>query len=140
MQCGFATCGRGGALRFMFAKQTHHTSFASASYRRSRCFVKFSKPLISWAFRAFRGKKQPSFTIAPFLEAFGQICLTQINRRWLIFIFLMCRKTFLNRIADVLFRLYNYNATTKEVYMQKHRKEENLWKKHRSFWNITSSV
>jgi hypothetical protein len=42
-------------------------------------------------------------------------------------------KYFLNRTADVLFRLYNYNATTKEVYMQKHRNEENLWKKHRSY-------
>ena len=71
MKCGFATCGRGGALRFMFAKQTHHTSFASASYRRSRCFVKCSKPLISRAFCVFRGKKHPSFTIAPLLRPYG---------------------------------------------------------------------
>ena len=59
MKCGFATCGRGGALRFMFAKQTHHTSFASASYRRSRCFVKCSKPLISRTFHVFGGKNPP---------------------------------------------------------------------------------
>jgi hypothetical protein len=28
-------------------------------------------PLISGAFRVFRGKKQPSFTIAPFSEPYG---------------------------------------------------------------------
>ena len=39
MKRGFATCGRGGALRFMFAKQMHHASVASASYRRRRCII-----------------------------------------------------------------------------------------------------
>ena len=34
MKRAFGTCGRGGALRFMFAKQTHHASVARASYRR----------------------------------------------------------------------------------------------------------
>jgi len=33
MKRAFGTQGRGDALRFMFAKHTHHASVASASYR-----------------------------------------------------------------------------------------------------------
>ena len=50
------------ALRFIFAKQMHHASVASASYRRRRCFIKYLKPLTSGGLFVFLGVENILFS------------------------------------------------------------------------------